>query len=426
MILFFLIVKAYSSVFIYNTPYNFDGDAVVSQEGSFNMFSLDVLPPSCTTLSSPISGDTGVPVNTTLSWNSVSNVTGYKLTIGTVSGGTDILNAFDVGNVLIYNLPISLPESTTIYVSIIPYNLDGDALGCQEDFFNTFAPNVLAPICTILRTPLAGDIRVPLETDLSWESISNATGYKLTIGTTSGGTDILNAFDVGNVLSYNLPLNLPEFTAIYVSITPYNIAGEAFACDEEFFTTKSLVPVPSCTSLLVPLDNAKNVPVDTNIEWPSVPGATGYMLTLETLTTGIDVLNIFDLGDVTSYTPPTNLPKNRTIVITIVPYNIGGEAIGCIEEFFQTGEVIGAEIPPKFFTPNNDNTNDYWIVPNLLNQVSKVLIYNRYGKLLKQINDLSIGWDGTLNGNPLQKDDYWYQIIYKDGKVLKGHFSLVR
>ena len=402
MVLFFLTVKAYSS-------------------------KLTIIPPPlCTTLSSPLSGDTGVPVNAILSWNSAASATGYKLTVGTVSGGTDILNAFDVGDVLFYNLPSNLPESTTIYVSITPYNLDGDALACQEESFNTFAPNVLRPICTMLTSPMAGDIRVPLETDLFWDPISNATGYKLTIGTTSGGTDILNEFDVGNVLSYNSPLNLPEFITIYVRITPYNIAGDAFLCEEEFFTTKSLIPAPSCTSLLLPLDNATNVPVDTSLEWSPVSDATGYILTLETITTGIDVLNIFDLGDVTSYAPPADLPKNRTILVTIVPYNIGGEAIGCIEETFETGEIIAADIPPKFFTPNNDNTNDYWIVPNRLNQVSKVLIYNRYGKLLKQINDLSRGWDGTFNGSPSRSDDYWYQIIYKDGKVLKGHFSLVR
>lgn len=268
---------------------------------------------------------------------------------------------------------------------------------------------------------------MPLETDLSWESVSNATGYKLNMGTTSGGTDLLNMFDVGNVLVYNLPSDLPEYTTIYISITPYNISGDAFSCREEFFTTKSLVPVPICTSLLLlPLANTTNVPIDTNIEWSPVPEATGYMLTLETFTTGTDVLNIIDVGNISNYDVPANLPINITIYVTIVPYNSGGEAIGCLEETFETGEIIAANIPPKFFTPNHDGVNDYWIVPNSLNQVSKVFIYNRYGKLLKQLYNFSEGWDGTFNGNPLPNGDYWYQIIDKEGYVLKGHFSLIR
>lgn len=383
-------------------------------------------PPLCTTLSSPLSGSTGVPVNSTLSWNASVNATGYKVTVGTSSGGTDILNALDVGNALFYSLPTSLPESTTIYVSITPYNADGDAVTCGEESFNTFAPGVLKPICTNLRSPLAGDIRVLLETDLSWERVVNAEGYLLTLGTTPDGTELLNRFDVGNVLSYDLPFNLPEYTTIYVTIIPYNITGEAFGCEPEYFTTKSLIPVPGCTRLLYPLDQATNVPVDTNIEWIPVPEASGYLLTLETFTTGIDVRNTLDVGNITNYDVPADLPKDITIYITIVPYNIGGEALGCIEETFKTGELKAAEIPPKFFTPNNDGTNDYWLVPNPLNQVTKVLIYNRYGKLVKHVTDIANGWDGTYNGSPMPTDSYWYQIVYLDGHAINGYFSLVR
>ncbi len=87
---------------------------------------------------------------------------------------------------------------------------------------------------------------------------------------------------------------------------------------------------------------------------------------------------------------------------------------------------------PKYFTPNNDNSNDTWNVagldPTLFNsQLLTVEIYNRYGKLLKTFNpNQSIGWNGKFNGNLLIDDDYWYYLKLPSGEEYRGHFSLKR
>jgi gliding motility-associated-like protein len=84
---------------------------------------------------------------------------------------------------------------------------------------------------------------------------------------------------------------------------------------------------------------------------------------------------------------------------------------------------------PNFFTPNNDGVNDYWNIKGVnqhLNSKTKVSIYDRYGKLIKQINPLKTGWDGTYNNQIMISDDYWYLIELENGKILKGHFSLKR
>ena len=84
---------------------------------------------------------------------------------------------------------------------------------------------------------------------------------------------------------------------------------------------------------------------------------------------------------------------------------------------------------PKFFTPNGDGINDYWNVKgvnNVFNKNAVIYIYDRYGKLLKQITVSSQGWDGTFTGQPLPSDDYWYAIKLDDGREAKGHFSLKR
>lgn len=83
---------------------------------------------------------------------------------------------------------------------------------------------------------------------------------------------------------------------------------------------------------------------------------------------------------------------------------------------------------PQFFTPNGDTFNDFWkpFGANAeFNGDLKILIFNRYGKLITQTNP-TIGWDGTLNGVPLPSDDYWYSITHPNGTEYRGHFSLVR
>ncbi|TDP02360.1 T9SS type B sorting domain-containing protein [Flavobacterium sp. 245] len=84
---------------------------------------------------------------------------------------------------------------------------------------------------------------------------------------------------------------------------------------------------------------------------------------------------------------------------------------------------------PKFFTPNNDGYNDYWNLQganDTFNSGAKILIFDRYGKLIKQITASSDGWDGTYTGSPMPADDYWYTLKLEDGREAKGHFSLKR
>jgi len=82
---------------------------------------------------------------------------------------------------------------------------------------------------------------------------------------------------------------------------------------------------------------------------------------------------------------------------------------------------------PRFFTPNNDGYNDSWKIKNLdMLPKSSITVFDRYGKLLKQLNSNSYGWNGTFNGKELPADDYWFVITFEEGKTIKGHFSLKR
>ncbi|NHN26547.1 T9SS type B sorting domain-containing protein [Flavobacterium jejuense] len=85
---------------------------------------------------------------------------------------------------------------------------------------------------------------------------------------------------------------------------------------------------------------------------------------------------------------------------------------------------------PGFFTPNGDGYNDFWNISNLPESFEpKLYIFDRYGKLIKQISPNGEGWDGTYNGELLPSTDYWFKLEYKDNgslKEFKSHFSLKR
>ena len=83
---------------------------------------------------------------------------------------------------------------------------------------------------------------------------------------------------------------------------------------------------------------------------------------------------------------------------------------------------------PKFFTPNGDGFNDTWNISGV-DGSSIIYIFDRYGKLIKQISPLGTGWDGTYNGQPVFSSDYWFTIDFSENgvpKTFKSHFSLKR
>ena len=83
---------------------------------------------------------------------------------------------------------------------------------------------------------------------------------------------------------------------------------------------------------------------------------------------------------------------------------------------------------PKFFTPNSDGYNDVWKINFAETEPDiEISVFDRYGKLITQINPLSNGWDGTLNGQPLASSDYWFVVLRPSkNKQYTGHFTLKR
>lgn len=104
----------------------------------------------------------------------------------------------------------------------------------------------------------------------------------------------------------------------------------------------------------------------------------------------------------------------------------GGEILVKIRDnssCYEVSKVITLWQYPRFFTPNNDGYNDSWGIKT--QQKITVAIFDRYGKLLKQLQT-NQRWNGTFNAQSLPADDYWFVLTYNDGQIFKGHFALKR
>ena len=85
---------------------------------------------------------------------------------------------------------------------------------------------------------------------------------------------------------------------------------------------------------------------------------------------------------------------------------------------------------PRYFTPNGDGDHDTWNIAGIGNS-AKIYIFDRYGKLLKQLSPTGPGWDGTYNGNRMPTGGYWFTVEYDEPatdqrRELRAHFTLKR
>ena len=85
---------------------------------------------------------------------------------------------------------------------------------------------------------------------ISWDAATNADGYYISVGTTSGGTDIEALIDLGNITTYDF--TSPTIaTTYYYTVLPYNAVGSASGCTEQTLTTVET----GCHCISIPTSN---------------------------------------------------------------------------------------------------------------------------------------------------------------------------
>jgi len=171
---------------------------------------------------------------------------------------------------------------------------------------------------------------------------------------------------------------------------------------------------------------------ETQILISSAPDAVEVQLVSDIFASGLSTIQAVVIGGFGTYeysldqlnwqtSPVFSNLENDIYVIYVRDIN------GCGED---NSNPIATISYPNYFTPNGDGYNDTWRIKGLTDEFdAKIYIFDRYGKLLKQIDAYGNGWDGKFNGQEVPSTDYWFRIEYKENgvqKEFKSHFSLKR
>lgn len=92
------------------------------------------------------------------------------------------------------------------------------------------------------------------------------------------------------------------------------------------------------------------------------------------------------------------------------------------------GDIV---LVPNAFTPNNDMANDkLFVYGQLISKINIFRVFNRWGELVFETDDITQGWDGTYKGQPVNSGVYVYYVdaicINGGQTIKKGNVTLMR
>jgi gliding motility-associated-like protein len=115
------------------------------------------------------------------------------------------------------------------------------------------------------------------------------------------------------------------------------------------------------------------------------------------------------------------------------PCLIASNSIGCRDSICKPIRIlfVGILDIANAFSPNRDGQNDIIYVKGYGVEKLEFRIYNRWGQLIFESNDINIGWDGTFKGVPQEAEVYVYTLKarFKNGvetDLRKGNITLLR
>lgn len=110
-------------------------------------------------------------------------------------------------------------------------------------------------------------------------------------------------------------------------------------------------------------------------------------------------------------------------------------ALGCTDTVTYTMNIVDDVLfyAPNTFTPDGDEFNQTWKIEVAGIDIYdfELIIFNRWGEIVWETRDPSVGWDGTYNGRPIQDGTYaWIarvSVPNNDDKIeYNGTINLIR
>ncbi|MDX2361892.1 MAG: gliding motility-associated C-terminal domain-containing protein [Crocinitomicaceae bacterium] len=153
--------------------------------------------------------------------------------------------------------------------------------------------------------------------------------------------------------------------------------------------------------------------------------------------TGADTF-IWEFGDETSNSneqnPNHTFPDDGSGFFQVML--VAFSPAGCPDTAYSTIAVDEELIfyVPNTFTPDGDDYNEYFraIFSSGYDPFDfHLLIFNRWGEIIWESFDDSVGWDGTYNGNIVQDGTYTWKIDFKvsstdERQLVVGHVNIIR
>ncbi|MDD5571658.1 MAG: PKD domain-containing protein, partial [Bacteroidales bacterium] len=188
----------------------------------------------------------------------------------------------------------------------------------------------------------------------------------------------------------------------------------------------------ACTKNNVIHVNAIKWPVADFTFNPSNPSLTNpTILFTNTSLFGNRWLWYFGNGDSSILKNPVYTYKvPGTYTIKLITFNSAGCSDTITKIIFVSSEDFLKV--PEAFSPNGDGLNDkFRIICSGVVLSIEFRIFNRWGEMVFETNDITMGWDGTFKGKPQEEGTYSYYILARMissnvPKLLKGNVTLVR
>ncbi|MBD8081810.1 GEVED domain-containing protein [Chryseobacterium caseinilyticum] len=192
------------------------------------------------------------------------------------------------------------------------------------------------PACTTISSPTNGATVSAGNLQLNWSATPTAVNYKVKVGTTSGGSNLVNFTVAGTTTNITVAPN----TTYYATVTPTNSNGDAVGCTEISFITNNTVAYcgPLTASAAVyPISS-----VSLNGITKTSPAATGSPAYEDNTTTLISVTP----GVTYPITiEATGLAPNRFGATVFIDWNGDGDFADAGESYFTTtGNYIGGTL----------------------------------------------------------------------------------